>query len=728
MPTIDLPYNWAPRDYQLPLWRYLRNGGTRAVAVWHRRAGKDDVALHNCAIAAHERIGNYWHMLPQYEQCRKAIWEAVNPHTGIRRIDEAFPAALRRKTYKQRMLIEFKCGSTWQLVGSDNYDGYLGSPPIGVTFSEYALADPLAWAYIRPILVENKGWAVFIYTARGDNHGHRTFNMAKESMDVDGIWFADFLTAADTSVFERPQLDIELRELIAEFGSDEGQAIFDQEYFNSFRGAMPGAYYSKVINEAKYEGRIGFVPYKPGYKVYTFWDLGSDDSTTIWFMQHIGNAFNFIDYHEDRRKGMEDYAKVLQDKPYIYGDHYMPHDAMNTSVQTNKTTQEYAEDLGIEPIIVIEKPNDSQAVIAGINAGRRVFGQCFFDERKCENGLSALTNYRSQYDDKKRKPGNYPVKDWCLTGDTELITDSGLRQIQNMADTGRIKTLCGWMDYINPRITKRNAQLVEVRFTDGYTVRCTPDHLFLTENGWSYAKSLRKSSLIQSCLIPSPSILVDVSTGCSQPTGTSSSGGDTCIKMYRNLLLGMFHRVATSTIGTGELLIIALRTLSVLMQQSIFPEIGLKNVLGELCGSQRRLGSGLRIGINPSKVDYGIADMLLKLRGGRNGAGNQKSVPMLSAANHSWPLSGRTEGESRDSVRCGAPMLTIESVVEQKETADVWCITVPGAHTYALANGAVVHNSGHAADGFRLFATGYSQRARVESVTQTMERLGLRVA
>jgi hypothetical protein len=379
--------------------------------------GKDEVALHNAAVAGHERIGNYWHMLPQYEQCRKAIWDAVNPHSGIRRIDEAFPPAIRRRTYKQRMLIEFRCGSTWQLVGSDNYDSYLGSPPVGVTFSEYALGDPLAWAYIRPILVENKGWALFIYTARGDNHGRRLFDMAKESSDMGGEWYAGFSTAADTNVFTPDQLDTELKELCAEFGPDEGQAIFNQEYFNSFRGAMPGAYYSKVMAEARLDGRVSFVPYRPGYKVHTFWDLGSDDSTTIWFMQQIGQGFFFIDYYENRHQGLDHYAhKLFTDLPYIYGDHYMPHDAMNTNLQTNKTTKDYAEDLGIKPIIVVDKPNDSQDVIAGINQGRRIFGQCWFDDKKCETGLSALANYRSQYDPKKRKPGNYPVKDWSSHG------------------------------------------------------------------------------------------------------------------------------------------------------------------------------------------------------------------------------------------------------------------------------------------------------------------------
>ena len=169
---IRLPFNnWQPRLYQKKLWTHLENGGQRAVAVWHRRSGKDEVALHWTACAMHRRIGTYWHMLPEASQARKAIWEAINPHTGKRRIDEAFPPAVRSTTRDNEMFIRIRPGSTWQVIGSDNYNSLVGSPPVGVVFSEWALADPQAWAYVRPILRENGGWAVFIYTPRGRNHG-----------------------------------------------------------------------------------------------------------------------------------------------------------------------------------------------------------------------------------------------------------------------------------------------------------------------------------------------------------------------------------------------------------------------------------------------------------------------------------------------------------------------------------------------------------------------------
>src|SRR3546814_5036223 len=129
--------------------------------------------------------------MPEYAQARKALWAAVNPHTGKRRIDEAFPQELRESTNEQEMFIRFKSGSTWQLVGSDRYNSLVGAGVAGVTFSEFALANPSAWGYIRPMLEENDGWATFITTPRGRNHAKALFDMATKDMDSGGRWFAE---------------------------------------------------------------------------------------------------------------------------------------------------------------------------------------------------------------------------------------------------------------------------------------------------------------------------------------------------------------------------------------------------------------------------------------------------------------------------------------------------------------------------------------------------------
>jgi hypothetical protein len=223
MPEILLPNNgWRPRGYQQPMWDALE-GGTRYISeIAHRRWGKDEVCLHWTATSAHERIGTYWHMLPMAAQARKAIWLAINPHTGIRRIDEAFPHELRKKTLDNEMFIEFKNGSTWQVVGSDNYNSLVGSPPVGLVVSEWALADPAAWAYLRPILLENGGWAIFITTPRGRNHAFKMHEMARKAPET---WFAQVSNAVETGRFTGEELERELKEYEAQYGADHGHAM-----------------------------------------------------------------------------------------------------------------------------------------------------------------------------------------------------------------------------------------------------------------------------------------------------------------------------------------------------------------------------------------------------------------------------------------------------------------------------------------------------------------------
>jgi phage terminase large subunit len=248
---ITLPaFGWKPRPYQFNAWDALQSGKKRLALAWHRRSGKDELALHWTAVSSVERIGPYWHMLPMASQARKAIWDAVNPHTGRRRIDEAFPLAMRASTRDQDMFIRFVNGSTWQVVGSDNYNALVGSPPVGIVFSEYALADPSAWALLRPILAENKGWALFISTTRGRNHFQRLVEYARANPTD---WYGETLTVEDTKAIPMEVIDQERRELTAERGPSEAKAIIAQEYYCDADASIPGAYYGELMGRAEAE-------------------------------------------------------------------------------------------------------------------------------------------------------------------------------------------------------------------------------------------------------------------------------------------------------------------------------------------------------------------------------------------------------------------------------------------------------------------------------------------
>jgi phage terminase large subunit len=408
---VELASSWKPREYQKPLMRYLEAGGTRADVVAHRRWGKDEVALHWAAARAMRRPGTYWHLLPEASQGRKAVWDAVNPHTGKRRIDEAFPPHIRKRTRDADMMIHFKSGSTWQVVGSDNFNSLMGSPPIGVVFSEWSLAKPEAWSFIRPILAENGGWALFLWTPRGRGHATRAFESRASRPDE---WFTLRSPATKTDVFSAEQLERERAEMIAELGSaEEGEARYASEYLVDFDAAAPGAYYAGLLGEAEREGRVGRVPYDPALRVDTAWDLGIDDYTAVWFFQQVGREVRAIDYFETSGEGLHAIVQqALAGKPYVYGTHHLPHDVMVRELgAAGRSRFETLDGLGVRPISVGAAMDPEER----INAGRLMIPMTWFDAEKCAGGLERLRGYRKRWNRATRSYGG-PLHDQASHG------------------------------------------------------------------------------------------------------------------------------------------------------------------------------------------------------------------------------------------------------------------------------------------------------------------------
>ncbi|MBR0901201.1 hypothetical protein [Bradyrhizobium liaoningense] len=403
MAEITLPHGWRPRSYQQRLWDYLEGGGKRAIEIAHRRWGKDDVALHWTATAAMQRAAGYWHMLPEYAQARKAIWTAVNPHTGKRRIDEAFPHAIRAQTLENEMFIRFINGATWQVVGSDNYDALVGSPPAGIVFSEWARAIPTSWAYLAPILVENGGWALFITTPLGRNHAHGMLKVAQG----DARWFAEVATVVDTGAISLEAVEEQRREYHGLFGQDGGDALIQQEYYCSFAAAILGAFYGREMNDADTQGRIGQVDIDWERPVHTAWDLGIDDPTAIWCFQIDQGRVNVVDYYESTGQPLGHYVEWLNERNYR-GVDFVPHDARIRELGSGRTRIEIMLSMGRRPQLV---PNHK--LMDGISAGRQTIPLAHFDATRCAQGIEALREYRAEFDDETRTFKKSPLHNWA---------------------------------------------------------------------------------------------------------------------------------------------------------------------------------------------------------------------------------------------------------------------------------------------------------------------------
>ena len=400
---IRLPHRFEPRAYQVPLFKAIDNGFRRLIQIWHRRSGKEKSALNIVAKEMLKRVGAYYYIFPTYAQGNRVLWEGRDKD-GFKFLDH-IPQALRKRTDQTKMLIEIKNGSTFQIIGSDNIDSIVGANPIGVVFSEYSLQDPQAWDYIRPILAENGGWAIFNYTPRGKNHGYDLLEYAKS----DPKWFWQVLTVDDTKAISPEVLEQEKKEIIAKNGDD---AIYQQEYYCSFEASIQGSYYGRQISEAEEQKRIGVVPYDPAVPVDTWWDLGVGDSMAIWFTQSIGREIHVIDYLEGEGEGIPYYMAEMQKKGYVYGQHYWPHDGKARELTTGVSRQETAEKLGMSPILIVE----SIGVDEGIQATRLLFARCWFDKEKCKRGLDALRSYHKVFDEKRKSYRNTPDHDWSSHG------------------------------------------------------------------------------------------------------------------------------------------------------------------------------------------------------------------------------------------------------------------------------------------------------------------------
>jgi hypothetical protein len=342
------------------------------------------------------------------------MWDAINPHTGQRRIDEAFPDVLRKTTRDQEMLIVLKNGSTFQLVGSDNFNSLVGSPPVGLVFSEYALSNPTAWGYLRPILLENKGWALFNSTPRGRNHFHALLAFA----ETEPGWHASRLGADVTDCFTTDQLTAELREIQAEHGMDYGEALWRQEYFCSFDAAIPGSIWGDCVKKAEEEGRVVDFASDRAVPVYTAWDLGRTDDTAIWWYQMRGTGIDLLDHHSSSLKDIPFYMDLLEERRahhgWTYARHLLPHDARpRTLAAGGKSILQQCQDAAKQtPALGVFQIGKRLDIQEGIQAARKTFPVCRFHATRCAKGLDALRQYHREWDLEKKVFRDSPEHDW----------------------------------------------------------------------------------------------------------------------------------------------------------------------------------------------------------------------------------------------------------------------------------------------------------------------------
>ena len=390
---------FKPRKYQLKSCLAFESEKYRKfLDIEARRSGKDYKWWQLMIRAAIKKVGLYLYCLPTYSQCKSVIWEGKS-NSGAGFLD-AIPPNMITKIRNDTMTINLSNGSIIRLVGSDSYNNsIIGSNPIGIVFSEYALCDENAYKLgAMPIMKANDGWVALISTPRGKNHMYELYQIAKNSPDE---WFTEFLTIEDTG-------HISVHEIRKEIESGEiSEDLAQQEYFCSFEMGQEGSYWAKSIDKMRLNGQIGVVPWEPYHKVYTSWDLGYADPTAIIYFQVIGETVRIIDYYEASYKTLDVHANEVLGKPYVYAKHFPPHDIMKPEASRGLTLREMYRELGIGFTDSIKV-----GVEDSIENVRKVLTKVWIDEKKCVKLIKVLESYRQEFDSVRKVYKGRPLHDW----------------------------------------------------------------------------------------------------------------------------------------------------------------------------------------------------------------------------------------------------------------------------------------------------------------------------
>lgn len=417
--VVDLPHKIKLRHYQRDVWNsFFSDEFKKYMLIWHRRAGKDDLCVNIAAGAAMMEPQYILYLLPEHKQARKVIWHGIT-NDGKQFLDRIPKKIIKRKSSIE-MLIEFVNGSILQLSGSDNYNSLMGTNPKTIIHSEFALSNPYARQYLRPILVNNGGKELIITTPRGMNHAYAGYNTALSNPKD---WYCSRLTVEDTYGFDgKAVTPLSLIESERREGARE--ELIQSEYYCSFEAAVLGAYYSSQLRDTYNNNRIvDNIPIDKNAKTITGWDLGFNDQTAIWIAQIKQGHFFFIKYYANYGQTFDHYAdfidKFAKDNDIEYFAHLAPHDINMTELfGTKKTRLEKAAARGIN-FQTVPRTRD---VTEEIDEVRNWFPTFYFDRSTCGEGLACLAQYHAEYSIENNIYKSKPKHDWSSHGADALRT------------------------------------------------------------------------------------------------------------------------------------------------------------------------------------------------------------------------------------------------------------------------------------------------------------------
>lgn len=385
---IEIDYR--PREAFKP---YHASDKRFSLTVAHRRAGKTVARINKlikAAVTCEKPNPRFGYLAPYYIQAKDIAWGYLKEYC-------APILAMGGRVNESELSVTFAHNNaTIRLYGAENAERLRGLYFDGIAGDEAQDIGPsVLTAIIMPALSDRQGWLDLSGTPKGwGNLLGQSFKQSQNNPE----WFCQVLKASQTGIIPSEELN-RLRSMMPE-------NEYEQEFECSFDAAITGAYYAGELRKAEADGRITSVPHDPMLKTYTAWDLGISDSMTIWFWQMVSKEIRVIDYYEASGYGLDHYAKVLQERGYLYEKHFAPHDIQVRELSSGKSRLEIARGLGIN-----FTPLENLPIADGINAARMTLPRCWFDKNKTAVGVDAIRQYREKIDD-KRQISFGPLHDW----------------------------------------------------------------------------------------------------------------------------------------------------------------------------------------------------------------------------------------------------------------------------------------------------------------------------
>lgn len=406
------------RPYQIEAQQKLFvEGVKRLLLARPRRSGKEVESWQFLIEGAIEKPGLYMMVYPTNVRARAVLWDGAMLYKdrSIKFLD-MIPKRLLQHVNNQEMKVKLINGSVIWIVGSDiDPDKLRGTNPLGIAFSEFAYQDPRVLHVMLPVLRQNGGWLLAQSTFDGMNHFYQMIEQNKN----DPLWYCR-IDSIESLIDENGDRYITDEMVEEDRRAGMPEYLIQQEYYGVVQINQETKYFAHALKNIYDTQRIIPDLFIPNANVYSAFDIGMDDSTSVTLFQlkrvdaHLRPVI--IGYIESNNQSLAYYLAEISRLCAKFNlrvkEHFIPHDGQKRDFNTGKNTVDFMRESG-EVAIVVPRPASKENAI---EAMRRMLYLATFNRENTLRLVDCLANYSKEYDDKMGTYKSRPVHNWASHG------------------------------------------------------------------------------------------------------------------------------------------------------------------------------------------------------------------------------------------------------------------------------------------------------------------------